>query len=135
MILVAALLATLLFSEVSYAENLPIIAFGNRTYVAETTKSGGTVLVRVYRRTSSTTLNRYSGFTVPTKHFAAHRAEVKHDPGTANAAERVYFTGRIIGSTPFKPSSPLTASRVFSLGINQMIEVLSTQRSNWGVFF
>jgi len=107
LMLVAALIATFLVSEVSHAESYPIIAFGNRTYVAETTESRGTVLVRVYRRTSSSTWHRYGGFTVPAEHFAARRAEVKRDPEAASAAERVYFTGRVIGSTPFRPSSPL----------------------------
>jgi hypothetical protein len=93
------------------AGSYPIIAFGTRTYVAETTESGGKVLVRVYRRTNRTSWHRYGGFTVPVERFAARRAEVKRNPDTASAAERVYFTGKVIGTTPFQPSSPLYHDR------------------------
>ena len=89
------------------AETYPIIAFGSRTYVAETTRSGGTVLVRVYQRRTSSTYRRFGGFTVPASKFAARRAEVRRNPEDASAVERVYFTGRIIGETWFQPSNPL----------------------------
>jgi hypothetical protein len=107
LLLAVALIAAAVVSQVSHAASYPIIAFGNRTYVAETTESRGTVLVRVYRRTGRTTWDRYGGFTVPAHKFAARRAAVKRNPKAASAAERVYFTGRIIGVTPFQPSSPL----------------------------
>lgn len=89
------------------AETYPIIAFGSRTYVAETTRSEGTVLVRVYQRRTSATYKRFGGFTVPTSKFAARRAAVRRNPEGASVVERVYFTGRIIGETWFQPSNPL----------------------------
>ena len=89
------------------ADTYPIIAYGTRTYVAETTRSEGTVLVRVYQRRTSSTYKRFGGFTVPTSKFAALRAQVRRDPEGASAVERVYFTGRIIGETWFQPSNPL----------------------------
>jgi hypothetical protein len=94
-------------SESTLAKSYPIIAYGTRTFVAETTETGGTVLVRVYRRLGSTTWERYGGFTIPAEKFAARRAEVKRNPAAGNGVERVYFTGKVIGSTPFQPSSPL----------------------------
>jgi hypothetical protein len=100
-------LAMALSSSALTAGSYPIIAFGTRTYVAETTESGGTVLVRVYRRTNRTSWHRYGGFTVPAKLFAARRAKVKSNPQAASAAERVYFTGKVIGMTPFQPSSAM----------------------------
>ena len=39
----------------TYAKSYPIIAYGTRTFVAETTKSAGTLLVRVSRSMGSTT--------------------------------------------------------------------------------
>jgi hypothetical protein len=107
----AAALAVALTSSALRAGSYPIIAFGTRTYVAETTESGGTVLVRVYRRTNRTSWHRYGGFTVPAKLFAARRAKVKSNPEAASAVERVYFTGKVIGMTPFQPSSPLYHDR------------------------
>jgi len=47
--------AALLSRESAFAKSYPIIAYGTRTFVAETTQTGGTVLVRVYRRQGSTT--------------------------------------------------------------------------------
>ena len=93
--------------ECAFAKSYPIIAYGTRTFVAETTQTGGTVLVRVYRRQGSTTWERYGGFTIPAEKFSARRTEVKRNPSAGNSVERVYFTGRIIGWTPFQPSSPL----------------------------
>jgi hypothetical protein len=101
------LLCVALPPERSFAKSYPIIAYGNRTFVAETTETSGTVLVRVYRRLGSTTWERYGGFTIPAEKFAARRAEVKRNPAAGNGVERVYFTGRVIGWTPFQPSSPL----------------------------
>jgi hypothetical protein len=101
------LLFAVLPPECAFAKSYPIIAFGTRTFVAETTETGGTVLVRVYRRLGSTTWERYGGFTIPAEKFAARRTEVKRNPSAGNSVERVYFTGRIIGWTPFQPSSPL----------------------------
>jgi hypothetical protein len=107
-ILLAAALAMLIgSSERSLAENYPILAYGTRTFVAETTQSGRTILVRVYRRQSSATWDRYGGFTIPAKEFAARRAEVRRDPAAASSPERVYFTGKVIGWTPFRPSDPI----------------------------
>jgi hypothetical protein len=93
--------------EYALAKPYPIIAYGTRTFVAETTETGGTVLVRVYRRQGSTTWERYGGFTIPAEKFAARRLQVKRNPSAADRVERVYFTGRIIGWTQFQPSSPL----------------------------
>jgi hypothetical protein len=93
--------------ESAFAKSYPIIAYGTRTFVAETTETGGTVLVRVYRRQGSTTWERYGGFTIPADKFAARQREVKRNPSAGNSVERVYFTGRVIGWTPFQPSSPL----------------------------
>jgi hypothetical protein len=101
------LFVALLSRESAFAKSYPIIAYGARSFVAETTETGGTVLVRVYRRQGSTTWERYGGFTIPAQKFAARRREVKRDPSAGNDVERVYFTGRIIGWTPFQPSSPL----------------------------
>jgi hypothetical protein len=89
------------------AKSYPIIAYGNRTFVAETTETRGTVLVRVYRRLGSTTWERYGGFTISAEEFAARRAAVRRNPSAGNGVERVYFTGKVIGWTPFQPSSPL----------------------------
>ena len=100
-----------LLAQPMRAETYPIIAYGTRTFVAETTDTGGTVLVRVYRRTGSTSWHRYGGFTLPSGALAARRAAVRRDPEVASAPERVYFTGRIIGATPFRPSSPLYHDR------------------------
>ena len=88
------------------AETYPIIAFGTHTYVAETTRGEETVLVRVYQRRTSSTWRRFGGFTVPAAKFAARRAQVRRNPGAASAVERVYFTGRVIGTTWFQPSNP-----------------------------
>jgi hypothetical protein len=103
--------ALLLLPQPAPAETYPIIAYGTRTFVAETTSTGGTILVRVYRRTGSASWHRYGGFTLPSDALAARRAAVRRDPNAASAPERVYFTGRIIGATPFKPSSPLYHDR------------------------
>jgi hypothetical protein len=105
--LAVVLIGMVLLPEGSFAKSYPIIAYGNRTFVAETTETRGTVLVRVYRRLGSTTWERYGGFTMPAEKFAARRAEVRRNPSAGNGVERVYFTGRIIGWTPFQPSSPL----------------------------
>ncbi len=110
---VAAFIALVALSGVSHAKRYPIIAFGNHTYVAETTESGRGVLVRVYRRRGSTTWYRYGGFTLPAGRLAARRAEVKRNPAAASAAERVYFTGRVVGSTPFRPSDPINIESPF----------------------
>ena len=107
------LLATLLFASDGYAGSYPIIAYGTRTYVAETTKTDGRILVRIYRRMGSNTWQRYGGFTLPAEEYEVRRAKVSRDPQSATASERVYFTGRIIGSTPFQPSSPLYQYRTF----------------------
>jgi hypothetical protein len=106
-VFVLALLAALLLPGNAYPKSYPIIAYGTRTYVAETTESHGTILVRVYRRMGSSTWQRYGGFTLTASDFAARRAEVRRNPQAGSAPERVYFTGRVIGSTPFQPSSPL----------------------------
>jgi hypothetical protein len=103
----AVLVLCLLWAEDSLAKSYPIIAYGTRTYVAETTETGGSVLVRVYRRMGAATWERYGGFTIPADEFATRRAQVRRDPSAGNAVERVYFTGQIIGWTPFQPSSPL----------------------------
>jgi hypothetical protein len=103
----AAMLLCVSPGESAFAKSYPIIAYGTRTFVAETTETGGTVLVRVYRRLGSTTWERFGGFTIPAEKFAARRTEVKRNPSAGNDVERVYFTGRIIGWTPFQPSSPL----------------------------
>jgi hypothetical protein len=105
--LLAALAGLLAFSPVASAEDYPIIAFGNRTFVAEADRTNGKVLIRVYRRTGRTTWHRYGGFMIAADELAARRAAVKRNPDAASAPERVYFTGRIIGYTPFQPSSPL----------------------------
>src|SRR5215212_7845325 len=99
--------AALLSRESAFAKSYPIIAYGILIFVAETTKTGGTVLVRVYRRQGSTTWERYGGFTIPADKFAARRREVRRNPSAGNSVERVYFTGTVIGWTPFQPSSPL----------------------------
>src|SRR5215213_6950148 len=101
------LVVALLSRECAFAKSYPIIAYGTRTFVAETTETGGTVLVRVYRRQGSATWERYGGFTIRVEKFAARRTEVKRNRSAGNSAERVYFTGTIIGWTPFQPSSPL----------------------------
>jgi hypothetical protein len=110
---VIILLATLLFSSDMHAGSYPIIAYGTRTYVAETTKTNGGILVRIYRRMGSNTWQRYGGFTLPADEYEVRRTEVKRDPQSATASERVFFAGRIIGSTPFQPSSPLHQYRTF----------------------
>jgi hypothetical protein len=111
MILALALVALSPHAQPAQAETYPIIAYGTRTFVAETTDTGGTVLVRVYRRTGRTSWHRYGGFTLPSGELAARRAAVRRDPASASAPERVYFTGKIIGATPFRPSSPLYHDR------------------------
>jgi hypothetical protein len=111
LIMTWALLALSLHAQPAQAETYPIIAYGTRTFVAETTQTGGTILVRVYRRTGSTSWHRYGGFTIPSGELAARRAAVRRDPESASAPERVYFTGEIIGETGFKPSSPLYHDR------------------------
>jgi len=111
--LLLPLLATLLFAGDVYAASYPIIAYGTRTYVAETTKTNGRMLVRIYRRMGSNTWQRYGGFSLPAEEYEVRRAKVNRDPQSATASERVYFTGRIIGSTPFQPSSPLYQYRTF----------------------
>jgi hypothetical protein len=105
------LLALVFLPQPAPAETYPIIAYGTRTFVAETTNTGGTILVRVYRRTGSASWHRYGGFTLPSDELGARRAAVRRDPEAASAPERVYFTGRIIGATPFRPSSPLYHDR------------------------
>jgi hypothetical protein len=108
---VVALAAALSFlsslSTSSQAESYPILAYGARTFVAETTQSGRTILVRVYRRQSELTWDRYGGFTIPAEKFAARRAEVRRNPSAASSTERVYFTGKLLGWTPFRPSDPI----------------------------
>jgi hypothetical protein len=111
LLMALALSALILRPHPAQAESYPIIAYGTRTFVAETTDTGGTVLVRVYRRTGSTSWHRYGGFTLPSGELVARRAAVLRDPESASAPERVYFTGRIIGATQFKPSSPLYHDR------------------------
>src|SRR5215208_1326900 len=101
------LVVALLSRESAFAKSYPVIAYGTRTFVAETTETGGTVLVRVYRRQGSTTWERYGGFTIAADKFAARQRDVRRNPSTGNSVERVYFTGRVIGWTPFQPSSPL----------------------------
>jgi len=101
------LVVALLSRESAFAKSYPVIAYGTRTFVAETTETGGTVLVRVYRRQGSTTWERYGGFTIAADKFAARRRDVRRNPSAGNSVERVYFTGRVIGWTPFQPSSPL----------------------------
>jgi len=101
------LVVALLSRESAFAKSYPIIAYVSRTFVAETTETGGTVLVRVYRRQGSTTWERYGGFTIAADKFAARQRDVRRNPSTGNSVERVYFTGRVIGWTPFQPSSPL----------------------------
>ncbi len=110
---VAAFIAIAALSGVSHAKRYPIIAFGNHTYVAETTETGRGVMVRVYRRRTSVTWYRFGGFTVPAERLAARRAEVKRNPAAASPAERVYFTGRVVGSTPFRPSDPFRIKSPF----------------------
>lgn len=111
LIMTLTLLALSLHPQAAQAETYPIIAYGTRTFVAETTETRGTVLVRVYRRTGSASWHRYGGFTLPSGELAARRAAVRRDPESASAPERVYFTGEIIGATPFRPSSPLYHDR------------------------
>ena len=101
-----ALVTTLAFATPANADTYPILAFGTHTYVAETTRGDGTVLVRVYQRRTSSTWRRFGGFTVPASKFAARRAQVRRNPEAASAVERVYFTGRLIGTTGFQPSNP-----------------------------
>jgi len=107
LVLAMMLVVALLSRESAFAKSYPVIAYGTRTFVAETTETGGTVLVRVYRRQGSTTWERYGGFTIAADKFAARQRDVRRNPSTGNSVERVYFTGRVIGWTPFQPSSPL----------------------------
>ena len=115
LIFAAAFLTLAPVSGIALAESYPILAYGPRTYVAETTKSGETVLVRVYQRSSSSTWHRFGGFTIATRLFALRRAEVKRNPQAASETERVYFTGQVIGWTPFRPSDPLFREPRFRL--------------------
>lgn len=111
--LLLGLLTFLATSGDTHAKSYPIIAYGTRTFVAEATETNGRVLIRVYRRMGSNSWHRYGGFTVPADALEARRARVRRDPQSASAPERVYFTGRVIGSTPFQPSSPLYRYRPF----------------------
>jgi hypothetical protein len=111
LLMAVAFLALVLHPQPTQAETYPIIAYGTRTFVAETTDTGGTILVRVDRRTGSTSWHRYGGFTLPSGTLAARRAGVRRDPESASAPERVYFAGEIIGATPFRPSSELYHDR------------------------
>jgi hypothetical protein len=110
-VLTMTLLALILHAQPTKAEAYPIIAYGTRTYVAETTDTGGTILVRVYRRTGSASWHRYGGFTLASGQLAARRAAVRRNPESASAPERVYFAGTVIGTTHFRPSSPLYHDR------------------------
>jgi hypothetical protein len=107
MAIAAVLLAMGLGTPEAHSETYPIIAYGTRTFVAEATESRGTLLIRVYRRTGRTTWHRYGGFTLPAGQLAARRTAVRRNPDAANAAERVYFAGQVVGSTSFRPSHQL----------------------------